>query len=180
MKPALAVALLLCLAAPWVKAQPSAPPELPKAIQELASNIQGKGRAEVRAEIIRRFGAAQYNAGSGVRIEVWRLPEGDLSFHPFTDSDQHRDHGSRQTENFFMLHPDGTVAVSYVGSTRADTLLESKAGDSPIAQLVFTSVDGNHTARFFITSSEQDRRLTFTADKPLSFCMRTGWKSYWQ
>lgn len=241
MKPTLVAVLLLCSVLSVTNAQPSSLAELPKAIQELAVSIQGKSPAEVRAAIIERFGAAQRNVGSGVRIEVWTLPKGLLRFHPgvgptFLDSktQQHfwllrtnnpaasnvlqsyemltladpENHGSQywlgdlgfgsnstyrfinsgqfldqraaQAENFFILHPSGTVEVRYVGSITPDTRLESVKEGAVIAHLVFTSDDRRDTATFLITSSERKRRLVFGADKPLSFCMTTGWQNYWQ
>jgi hypothetical protein len=241
MKPALVASLLLCLALPAIKAQPANVSELPQAIQELAARIQGKSPAEVHAAIIKRFGAAQRNVGSGIRIELWHLPEGELTFHPgvgptfsnsttkqrfwllrttnpvasnvlqsyemltladpanhgsqfwlgnlefgsnstyrFIDSGQNLDHRAAQTENFFLRHPSGIVEVRYVGSNTPDTELESVAEGTTVAHLVFTSSDHKHTATFFITSSERERRLVFGADEPLSFHMATGWQSYWR
>lgn len=110
---------------------------------------------------------------------------GDIGFgsdstYRFIDSGQHLDHRAAQTENFFILHPSGTVEVRYVGSTTADTPLESVKEGDVVAHLVFTSDDHEHTATFFITSSERKRRLIFGADKPLSFYMDTGWQNYWR
>jgi hypothetical protein len=103
----------------------------------------------------------------------------DLTYE-FTDSGENRDHRSAQKENFFMLRPAGKVEVRYVAPIMPDTLLESVPEGAKIANLVFTSSDGKHEATFSITSSEQLRCLRFGADKPLSFRMDTGWKSFWR
>ena len=61
-----------------------------------------------------------------------------------------------------------------------DTLLESLAEGTTVADLVFTSADGKHQATFSITSSERSRSLDFSADKPLAFVLDTSWKSFWK
>jgi hypothetical protein len=73
--------------------------DAPKAIQELAAAIQGKDSDTVHAEIIRRFGFADRDVGSGFRIEKWDLSGGVLTFHPmsgptFVDA---------KTDKFFRL-----------------------------------------------------------------------------
>jgi hypothetical protein len=234
-------AAILFLAPPLLRAQPPDITDAPKSIQELAASIQGKDSKEVRAAIINRFGVALRDVGSGVRIEVWRLPEGVLKFHPFVgptfldqktsqyfwllrtrnhvaanilqsyemftladpanhgtsswlgdlefgsdstyrfiDSNQFPDQRTAQKQNFFMLHPVGSVEVHYAESISADTLLESVEEGKTVGNLVFTSSDHKHTATFSIASSERDRSLEFKADKPLSFEMATGWQNYWQ
>ena len=240
MKPTL-TAVLLLLAAPILAATTEGVSCAPEAVEGLGASIQGKAPAEVRGEIIKRFGTNQRNIGSGVRIEAWQLPEGDLIFHPldgptftdaktkrkcwlirtnnpaganiwqsyemftladasnhgnqywlgaldlrpdgtyrFTDSDLFSDQRADQAENFFILNPRGKVQVLYEKSTTAETPLESLEEGVAVARLMFTSSKNNETATFSIASSEQDRRLTFAADNPLSFAMATGWQSYWR
>ena len=69
---------------------------------------------EVRAAIIQRFGNAPRNVGSGVRIEVWQLPEGSLRFHPdvgptFLDSKTKR--------QFWLLRTSNSVASKPYSAT---------------------------------------------------------------
>jgi hypothetical protein len=241
MKTPLFVVLLLLSALSVTKAQAPDISKAPKAIQELAASIQGKSSDEVRTVIIERFGPAQRDVGSGVRIEQWDIAGGVLTFHPgtgpffsdaktrtyirllrtnnpaganilasyemttlpdpanhgtrfwlgnlkfgpnatyrFTDSGQHPKQRAAQTDNFFLLHPAGTVEVRYVAPITPDTLLESVAEGATVAHLVFNSSDHKHQAAFSITSSERERRLVFGADKPLPFCMDTSWKNFWR
>lgn len=56
--------------------------EAPEPIRKLAAGIQGKPSPEVREEIITRYGPAQRDIGSGLRIEQWDLADGMLTFHP--------------------------------------------------------------------------------------------------
>ncbi len=119
-------------------------------------------------------------ANHGTRFWLGNVKFGPNSTYQFTDSGQHPKQRAAQAENFFMLHPTGTVEVRYVAPITADTLLESVAEDATIAHLVFTSADHKHQATFAITSSERARRLVFGADKPLSFYMDSGWRSFWR
>lgn len=110
---------------------------------------------------------------------------GNVKFRPnatyqFTHSGQFPEQRAAQTENFFMLHPTGTVEVRYVAPITSATLLESVAEGTTIAHLVFSSADHKHQATFSITSSERARRLVFGSDKPLTFYMDTSWKSFWR
>ncbi len=98
----------------------------------------------------------------------------------FVDNGQNTSFRSAQDQNFFMLHPAGTVEVRYVAPTTADTLLESLAEGATVAHLIFTSADKKAQATFSITSSERSRRLVFGAEKPLPFAMDTGWKNFWR
>jgi hypothetical protein len=102
------------------------------------------------------------------------------STYRFIDSGQNLNQRAAQAENFFMLHPAGTVEVRYVAPITRDTVLESVGEGATIARLVFRSADHKHTATFSITSSERARRLVFAADKPLSFYMDTSWKNFWR
>jgi hypothetical protein len=67
-----------------MRASPADITDAPKPIQELASKIQGKSPAEIRAVIIGSSGPPQRNVGSGLRIEQWDRSDGVLTFHPWT------------------------------------------------------------------------------------------------
>ena len=53
----------------------------PKTIEDLASAIQGKSRAQIREIMADRFGPSRHE-GSGIDIEVWDVAGGRLVFHP--------------------------------------------------------------------------------------------------
>jgi hypothetical protein len=119
----------------------------------------------------------------GTRFWLGNVKFGTNATYQFTDSGQNLKQRAAQTENFFMLHPAGTVEVRYLAPTTPDTLLESVAEGTTIAHLVFSSSDHKHKATFSITCSEQARHLVFRADKadkPLSFYMDTSWKNFWR
>jgi len=110
---------------------------------------------------------------------------GDLKFsadmtYQFVDSGQFLNQRGAQTNNFFMRHPTGKVAVRYVAPISPDTLLETVREGATVAYLTFTSADGKGQATFSIVSSEQARWLEFRGDKPLSFRMGMAWKNIWQ
>jgi hypothetical protein len=119
-------------------------------------------------------------ANHGSQFWLGDLEFGSNSTYRFIDSGQNLNDRAAQTQNFFLLHPAGTVEVQYVGSISPDTLLESTEEGTTVAHLVFTSADHKHAATYSITSSERDRRLVFKADKPLSFYMDTSWKNFWR
>ncbi len=96
------------------------------------------------------------------------------STYQFVDSGQFPKQRAAQTENFFILHPTGTVEVRYVAPITPDSLLESVAEGATIAHLVFTAVDLRRQATFSIASSERARNLVFTSDKLLTLYMDTG------
>ena len=52
----------------------------PASIQNLVKEIQGKTGPEVRAAIVKRFGPAARNLGSGVSIEQWDVESGVLTY----------------------------------------------------------------------------------------------------
>lgn len=58
--------------------------EAPARIQRLAREIVSMRGEEVRDVIVREFGPARRDIGSGVRIEQWDTDAGVLTFHPAT------------------------------------------------------------------------------------------------
>jgi hypothetical protein len=75
-------AFVLLALAPWHIAHSQAPwiAEAPEPIQKLAADLKGKPAKEVRQEIIKQFGPAQRDIGSGFQIEQWDLYDGVLTF----------------------------------------------------------------------------------------------------
>ena len=116
----------------------------------------------------------------GTRFWLGNLEFGRGASYRFTDSGQHSGKRDGQAGNFFMLHPAGTVEIRYDAPVTADTLLETLAGGTVVAHLIFTSADRAGRATFSIRSSERDRTLAFGADTPLPFAMNAGWKNHWR
>lgn len=158
MKLALAAALLLCQALSAAKAQPSDLAEPPKAIQELAARIQGKSAGEVRAAIIERFGNTPRNVGSGVRIEVWQLPEGVLRFHPDVGPTFLN---SNTKQKFWLLRTNNSVASNVLQSYEMLTLADpaNHGSQSWLGNLEFGS---NSTYRFIDSDQNLDHRAAQT------------------
>lgn len=95
----------------------------------------------------------------------------------YTDSGSNLKHRGAQSQNFFMLHSNGTVGIRYAEGIGPDTLLEDLPEPALIAHFTFTSVDGKTQATYQIISS--GRNLTFTSDEPLSFEMYRSWNNWW-
>lgn len=100
----------------------------------------------------------------------------DLSYE-FTDSEFFPRLRAAQSQNYFMLHPAGKVAIRYADGIGPETKLENLPEPALIAHLTFTSVDGKAEATYQIISS--GRRLTFASDEPLSFDMDRSWNNFW-
>jgi hypothetical protein len=212
--------------------------DAPKAVQEIAVQIQNKNMDGIRAVIINKLGSPQRSIGSGIQIDQWKVSDGVLTFHPFrgptfensktkktvyllrtsnsagenllqsyemstlpvppygnsswlgnlsfgADSTyQFKADGpntgqrSEPAGNFFLRYPTGKVTVQYISPNTAETLLESVAESTVIANLTFTAADGAHKETFSIKASEQSRRLDFSSDKEMPFVMYTSWKHF--
>src|SRR5438874_5189760 len=86
-------------------------------IEALTGEIQGRERDGVRAVILRRFGPANRNVGSGFRIEQWDIDGGVLTFNPATGPFFTKDAVSRQ-----LLRTNNPVASCLFGSYEMTTL----------------------------------------------------------
>jgi hypothetical protein len=104
-------------------------------------------------------------------------PDGSYSF---KDSGQFPTKSARQSNNFFYLHPVGTVEIQYAAGVSAETLLETLPTESDVAQLHFRAADGHAKQTFSIKTQESARRLMFVGFDPLSFEMDKGWESLWK
>jgi hypothetical protein len=105
--------------------------------------------------------------------------EPNLSY-SYKDSGQFPEKSSQQTNNFFYIHPAGTVEVQYAPGVSDKTLLEALPGESVVAWLLFHSGNGKARQSFAITSIEPSRRLVFGASAPLSFGMDKSWVNFWE
>ena len=88
--------------------------------------------------------------------------------------------GGKNPDNFFARNPVGKVTVTYIGSVKAETLLDSLEEDAKIAQLVFTSNDGEHSASYSIANSKNSRSLIFVGKGDETFEIFKFWKNYWK
>ena len=91
----------------------------------------------------------------------------------FTDSGQHQDRRNEQANNFFMLHPVGTVEVRYVGPNGPDTILEKLADGAAVAQVMLRSADGKSQATLLV--AKRQRKLEFSARSSLPFYLYKAW-----
>jgi hypothetical protein len=103
--------------------------------------------------------------------------EPDLSY-AYKDSGKFPEKSARQTNNFFYLHPAGTVEIRYAAGVTDEALLEALATESLVAWLRFRSGDARQT--FTISTKAPDRHLVFGASPPLSFDMDKRWESDWE
>lgn len=88
--------------------------------------------------------------------------------------------GRKIIEHFFVQHNLGKVSVNYLGSVKPETLLESLEENTAIAQLVFTSDDGKHSATYDIATSNNSRSLISVGNEEMTFYMHKFWKNNWK
>jgi hypothetical protein len=105
--------------------------------------------------------------------------ETNLSY-SYVDSRQFPAKSARQTNNFFYLHPVGSVEIQYPRGVTDQFLLEAMPTGTVVAWLHFRSGAGDAHATFSITSHEPSRRLEFGSSLPISFKMEKGWKELWR
>ncbi len=97
--------------------------DAPDVVQKIAAEIRGKSSDDARAAIIERFGRAQRNVGSGIRIEQWDLPEGVLTFHPGTGPT----FADRKTKkNFHLIQTKNTAGSNILSSYEMTTVPNPK------------------------------------------------------
>lgn len=105
--------------------------------------------------------------------------EQDLSY-SYKDSGQFPAKSALQTNNFFYVHPAGTVEIQYAAGVTGEALLEALPTESVVAWLHFLSGDGRARQTFTITTKAPHRSLVFGASAPLSFDMDKSWESDWE
>jgi len=98
----------------------------------------------------------------------------------YVDSRQFPAQRAAQAENFFMLHPAGTVEISYRAPVTAETCLETIPDHATVATVTFISAERAHRAVFSVVSTEPSRQLTFVADGALTFRLAKSWDNFWQ
>lgn len=118
-------------------------------------------------------------AHHGTRFWLGNVKFGPGAAYQFTDSGANQSQRGGQENNFFLLHPAGTVEVRHEEKVTPETLLETLPEGAVVARLTFTANSGAK-ATFSIACSEQGRCLTFEGDQALPFCMDTSWKNFWK
>jgi hypothetical protein len=120
------------------------------------------------------------NAAQKGRAWIGNLTLGPGMVYRFKESALAQDARDARAGNFFFRHPCGHLEVRYAEGINAETPLEALAEGSVIARLIFRSGPIAGRAEFVIKSSEQGRRLSFGADKPLPFEMEATWRDFGQ
>jgi hypothetical protein len=93
----------------------------------------------------------------------------------FTDSGQFPEQRFDQSENFFMLHPNGTFNLTYLNGYDPTTLLESIRGHETVARLTFRSPDGSE--REYLVARQTRNHLAFESNEELEFEMEMWWNT---
>jgi hypothetical protein len=132
--------------------------------------------------------ALQAVTGSGFEMTTPPSPQmkywlGDLdlktgSTYKFTDSREWESlhHREKQTNNFFLKHPEGLLAIRFAPECSPDTVLERLPEATVLCSLTFFPADGSPEAMFDIVVYPSERRLRFAREKPqLEFLMDKGW-----
>jgi hypothetical protein len=85
-------------------------------------------------------------------------------------------HRKKQTNNFFLKHPDGRYTILFAPGCSPDTALERLPDATVLCSLTFFPADGSPEETFDIVAYPSERRLTFSRKKPpLEFFMDKGW-----
>jgi hypothetical protein len=85
-------------------------------------------------------------------------------------------HREKQTNNFFLKHPDGRFTIQFAPGCSADTVLERLPDATVLCSLTFFPADGSPEAAFDIVVYSSDRSLRFSRKKPpLEFLMDKSW-----
>jgi hypothetical protein len=85
-------------------------------------------------------------------------------------------HREKQTDNFFLKHPDGQFTIQFAPGCSPDTVLERLPEATALCSLTFFPADGSPEATFDIVAYPSERRIRFSRKKPsLEFFMGKGW-----
>jgi hypothetical protein len=85
-------------------------------------------------------------------------------------------HREKQTNNFFLKHPDGRFTIQFAPGCSPDTVLERLPDATVLCSLIFFPADGSPEANFDIVAYPSERRLRFSRNKArLEFFMDKGW-----
>lgn len=132
--------------------------------------------------------ALQTIIGEGFEMTTPPSPQmkywlGDLdlktgSIYKFIDSHEWESlhHREKQTNNFFLKHPDGRFAIQFAPGCSSDTVLERLADATILCSLTFFPADGSPEATYDIVAYPSERRLRFSRTTPQpEFLMDKGW-----
>jgi hypothetical protein len=98
----------------------------------------------------------------------------------YTDSGSNRDHRAAQGDNFFILHPMGSIRVEYGASVGSQTRLEDLRDGTLVATVTFLAKDDQSAKQYRIVAHTNSMRLEFDADGASHFEMGRPWVSYWR
>ena len=82
----------------------------------------------------------------------------------------------KQTNNFFLKHPDGRFTIQFAPGCSPDTVLERLPDATVLCSVILFPADGSPEASFDIAAYPSERRLRFSNKEPrLEFFMDKGW-----
>jgi hypothetical protein len=85
-------------------------------------------------------------------------------------------HREKQTNNFFLKHPDGRFTIQFAPGCSPDTVLERLPDATVLCSVILFPADRSPEAAFDIVAYPSERRLRFSRKKPpLEFFMDKGW-----
>jgi hypothetical protein len=124
--------------------------------------------------------------------EMTTLPEGPhglrywignvslrASRYEYIGTRQNLDHRTGQTDNFFMLHPRGSVRIAWTSGATPDTRLEELADGTCVATATFVPRDNQGNSVYRIVAYRSSMTLAFEREA-MSFQMDRGWVNYWR
>jgi hypothetical protein len=85
-------------------------------------------------------------------------------------------HREKQTNNFFLKHPEGRLAIRFAPGCSPDIVLERLPEATVLCSLTFFPADDSPEATFDIVVYPSERRLRLSREKPqLEFLMDERW-----
>ena len=101
------------------------------------------------------------------------------SRYKYTDGRSNLDHRAEQRENFFILHPNGSVQITYAPGVTPETRLEDLPDGTTVATVTVAGQDGRSSHAYRIVAYRTSMSLAFEAEA-MSFRLRKGWVNYWR
>ena len=108
------------------------------------------------------------------------LTRGCAGRYSFTDSGSNREHRAEQSDNWFMVHPDGAVRVAWADGVGPTTRLEELEGGLRVATLTFLSRGGEASTHCDVVADTGSMQLHCRWEQTPAFLLDKDWVHFWQ
>jgi hypothetical protein len=101
------------------------------------------------------------------------------STYRYTRGHQDLEPRDRQSDNFFMLHPNGSAQVKYASGVGPESRLEDLPDGSPVATVTFVAGDRRFSKAYRIVAYRTSMFLVFEGEA-IPFRLQRAWVQYWR